>query len=463
MPLFRPRAASLRTRTPSPGPWYVPMYPPLSFLAYAPALARRETGGGAPDRGRGGRALRDRSRRAARSRRARGSRRNRSSPRARRGPSLLAPRVARPHGSLFRPRRHARDSPRGRRDLAAREGRRGAGAARPSSRPPCCSLSRSMGEADVLPCCSFRPSCSGPPRGGGRLLCLSGAPGPRLLWAVLFGALFGARNLAFWTVEFSARHPWTGPPLGRSRTRTGSSSPRRSRSCSSRPRSSGGSAPRRAGWAPLATSPVAVLVLAALLLWPASVIGYVKVGGAVNSFIPTLFFLSAPPRSAPRGAAAAGPVRAALVAAGIVLAAQSALDATAAVRHALRGTWDADFAFEAVRRDPAHVVRSLVSALDPSRDRRLPPYRARDRRARAGRNPARERRVGAVPAARRPVRPLRERPLPRHPRPLPGDGVTGRPARGDDLDGPRGPAKVRNPRAGNRGGGNILPGAAFSQ
>ena len=39
------------------------------------------------------------------------------------------------------------------------------------------------------------------------LLCFLGAMAGTGLWAALFGALFGARHLAFWTLEFAARHP----------------------------------------------------------------------------------------------------------------------------------------------------------------------------------------------------------------------------------------------------------------
>ncbi len=188
------------------------------------------------------------------------------------------------------------------------------------------------------------------------LFCLFGSAAATLLWAGLFGTIFGARNLAFWTVEFSARHPWTGPAVdvlvnaNRFLVAEALALLLVAAAFLWHERAAAG------GWAPLASSPVAVLVLAALLLWPASVIGYVKVGGAVNSFIPTLFFLScAAAVRLLQGAAVPGPVRAALVAAGLVLAAQSALDAAVAARHALRGTWDADFAYETVRRDPSHV------------------------------------------------------------------------------------------------------------
>lgn len=188
------------------------------------------------------------------------------------------------------------------------------------------------------------------------LLSLLGSAGATGLWAVLFGTLFGGRSLWFWTVAFSARQPWNGPPFealanaNRFLVAEALALLLVAIAFLWSERAAAG------GWAPLAARPVSVLVLGAVLLWPGSVIGYVKVGGAVNSFVPTLFFLSC--AAAVRlldGAAVAGAVRVALVSAGIVLGAQSGLDAVAGVRHALRGTWDADFAFEAVRRDPAHV------------------------------------------------------------------------------------------------------------
>jgi hypothetical protein len=95
--------------------------------------------------------------------------------------------------------------------------------------------------------------------------------------------------------------------------------------------------------------------LAALLLWPGSVIGFVKVGGAVNSFIPTLFFLSCGAAASLLGAGTRG-LRAARVSVVCLLGVQAALDAAATGRHALRAKWDADFAYATVRKDPSHVL-----------------------------------------------------------------------------------------------------------
>jgi hypothetical protein len=38
--------------------------------------------------------------------------------------------------------------------------------------------------------------------------------------------------------------------------------------------------------------PWALLSVAAVLLWPSSLLGYVKAGGALNSFLPTIYFLT---------------------------------------------------------------------------------------------------------------------------------------------------------------------------
>lgn len=188
------------------------------------------------------------------------------------------------------------------------------------------------------------------------LLCFLGAIAATGLWAALFGAFFGARHLAFWTLEFAARHRWSGSPgdavIGANRLLVAEGAVLMALVVGSLHRS----LEPGERWTAGLRRPPGIFLLASLLLWPGSVVGYVKVGGAVNSFIPTLFFLSC-------GAAASllsagtgsGALRAARVSVAVLLGAQAALDAASTGRHTLRAAWDADFAYAAVRRDPSRV------------------------------------------------------------------------------------------------------------
>lgn len=196
----------------------------------------------------------------------------------------------------------------------------------------------------------WRPSWR---RGG---LCLLGAAGATGLWAALFGTWFGARPLAFWTLEFSARHPWNGPPAdvltGANRLLVAEGVALLAFVVWSLRDAAAGGEP----WSASFRRPEGLLLLAALLLWPGSVAGYVKVGGAVNSFVPALYFLSCGAALAfLRADARSRAPRAAAFAACLLLGTQTALDAVSAGRHARRGSWDADFAFASVRRDPSRV------------------------------------------------------------------------------------------------------------
>lgn len=193
------------------------------------------------------------------------------------------------------------------------------------------------------------------------LFCFLGAIAGTALWTALFGALFGARQLAFWTLEFASRHPWNGPPgdalIGANRLLVAESAALLALVVGSF-RLSLGTGER---WTAGLRRPSGIFLLASLLLWPGSVVGYVKVGGAVNSFIPTLFFLSCGAAAsflhAGAGASASsGALRAAGVSIAVLLGAQASLDAAATGRHALRAAWDADFAYATVRRDPSRVL-----------------------------------------------------------------------------------------------------------
>lgn len=188
------------------------------------------------------------------------------------------------------------------------------------------------------------------------LACLAGAAALQAFWAALFGAAFGPRPLAFWILEFSARHPWITAPaeaLANANRVLATETAALVAFLAAVV-----AAARRPGkpWAEILRRPEIVLALAGLLVWPGSLLSYVKAGGAVNSFIPTLFFFSAAGLAAllgraedPRGA------RAALLAVSALLAAQAAFDAAATAHRAAGASWDPDFAFESVRRDPARV------------------------------------------------------------------------------------------------------------
>lgn len=188
------------------------------------------------------------------------------------------------------------------------------------------------------------------------LFCFLGAIAATGLWAALFGALFGARHLAFWTLEFAARHPWNGSPedalIGANRLLVAESAALIALVVGSFHLSLGPGERWTAGL----RRPPGIFLLASLLLWPGSVVGYVKVGGAVNSFIPTLFFLSCgAAASLLHAGAGSRALRAGRVSVVVLLGAQAALDAASTGRHALRAAWDADFAYATVRRDPSRV------------------------------------------------------------------------------------------------------------
>ncbi len=117
------------------------------------------------------------------------------------------------------------------------------------------------------------------------------AAGLQAAWAALFAALFGGAGLRFWLLEFPALHPWLGEPLP-------------ILAVSSRVLLSmvvveaavlAGAAialsPRLSLARDWARHPWCVLAVGALLLWPTSLLGYVKVGGALNSFLPTAILL----------------------------------------------------------------------------------------------------------------------------------------------------------------------------
>lgn len=118
------------------------------------------------------------------------------------------------------------------------------------------------------------------------------AAGFQAAWAVLFAALFGGAGLRFWLLEFPALHPWLGEPLPilalssrvllsmivvEAAVLAGAAIALSARLSLAR------------DWA---RHPWCVLAVGALLLWPTSLLGYVKVGGALNSFLPTALLLA---------------------------------------------------------------------------------------------------------------------------------------------------------------------------
>lgn len=118
------------------------------------------------------------------------------------------------------------------------------------------------------------------------------AAGLQAAWTALFAALFGGPGLRFWLLEFPALHPWLGEPLPilalssrvllslvviEAAVLAGAAIALSTRLSLAR------------DWA---RHPWCVLAVGALLLWPTSLLGYVKVGGALNSFLPTALLLA---------------------------------------------------------------------------------------------------------------------------------------------------------------------------
>jgi hypothetical protein len=175
----------------------------------------------------------------------------------------------------------------------------------------------------------------------------------QLLWTALFAALFGGPALADWLVRFPALHPWSGPPL-------------ESLAQANRilvvetlaPAAFLASAwvwSRRKGPA-WTGEPWAVFFVTAILLWPSSLIGYVKLGGALNSFLPAVYFTTCASllllfgsASSSDGGNAAGAV---LLLVATVLGVQTAIDAAIATRGLARATNESDVVFKTLRKNP---------------------------------------------------------------------------------------------------------------
>ncbi len=190
------------------------------------------------------------------------------------------------------------------------------------------------------------------------LLALSGTVALQAIWAGLAGLAFGFRPLAFWLLEFPSRHPWIAAPW-------------RALSTSNRILLSEGlpllavavwgavAASRREGSrAAWARTLWGLLLAAAVLLWPTSVLGYVKVGGAPNAFTPTLYFLTcscvlllleASRREEPPGPR---PARSVLLLLAAVLAVQTGIEGILAFEKAHGKKWNSSVVLKSVRSDP---------------------------------------------------------------------------------------------------------------
>jgi hypothetical protein len=214
------------------------------------------------------------------------------------------------------------------------------------------------------------------------------------LWLGLFSVLFGFRGVVFWLFQFAARHPLIASPaealdfahrvllaegfwalalvLMLLLARRGVAGDPTDRA---RGRSVG---------------PARILLAASVLLWPTSVLGFVKEGGALNAFIPTLFFLTLAAVSlllgdgAPEDEASAAPLLGRLgLPFALVLGVPLLLDVVARVPTLVNGTWESSFVFETTRRNPGRLSAPwfplstwfATGALTPSelgiRERRL--------------------------------------------------------------------------------------------
>jgi hypothetical protein len=183
--------------------------------------------------------------------------------------------------------------------------------------------------------------------------------GLQAAWAGLLAIAFGERNLLFWLFEFPGRHPWIGKPL-------------EVFALSNRVLLSivlvdlavlvGAGIALGNGdalWKRWSERPWATLLVTALLLWPSSLIGYFKVGGAVNSFLPTVYFSScAVLLLLVDDATWGGPVLPSRLGAGVllfvaaVLGAQTTLEAGLGTRTVLRETFETSVAYETLRTSP---------------------------------------------------------------------------------------------------------------
>ena len=184
------------------------------------------------------------------------------------------------------------------------------------------------------------------------------AAGLQAAWAALFAALFGGAGLRFWLLEFPALHPWLGEPLPilalsarvllslvvvEAAVLAGAAIALSARLSLAK------------DWA---RHPWCILVTGALLLWPTSLLGYVKVGGALNSFLPTALLLAGALLLLPidREAGAelpSGAPAGALLVAATLLGGQAALESAVSPSVADgRNEPESSVAFQTLRKNP---------------------------------------------------------------------------------------------------------------
>ncbi len=182
----------------------------------------------------------------------------------------------------------------------------------------------------------------------------------QLFWVGLAGLAFGFRNLFFWTVEYPSLFAWTGPRV------EVLSNANRVLLVEGLPLAAvcvfGCFAAARDGRfaEAMGRSLWGLLFVTALLLWPLSLLGFVKAGAAANTLVPALYFLttagvayllevSREPEDAALTAVAAGRTLAVLA---VLLSLQSAVESGVAMKRIAGTIWGSRVAERTVRQNP---------------------------------------------------------------------------------------------------------------
>lgn len=181
------------------------------------------------------------------------------------------------------------------------------------------------------------------------------------VWLGISGATFGFRGLLLWIWEFPARNPWKGPAV--SMIASGQRvMVAESLALVALLAAAFLTLNTRRGADPARFEQLWVLTGAtALLLWPMAVLGWVKVGGAINVFSPPLYFLSAAAAFLLLDLVSATkdrrePASALLVLIALLVGSQGVVDAALDTRR-LRGvTWSPQVVFDLVKANPQRLL-----------------------------------------------------------------------------------------------------------